>query len=292
MKDYVLEVETSQRRCSDVILQDGPQKVLQELKGPRDRFIKFTIYPRINRNLMTLNTLWRVTIGAVFTVLVYHVLLRVDPIGELLALPATQVKTETDFLRSVVGSIRGTMSSPNLVQLIYLAVSAWVTEWLCDQVDSSIEETFRVIPELGIQTETILIRRSLTKLYLRIVLAAVRTVVDRLFRRASEPQSQESEMRDKERRELASSCSTLGSLDKALARGDRVVLCREFVAMEYVRDVTINEGFIGFQVIFYLAAVVSDSPDGKVRLLMLFPKLLPRRRLLEAVWRRSRRYLE
>lgn len=54
-----------------------------------------------------------------------------------------------------------------------------------------------------------------------------------------------------------------------------------FIPTEKIRDVLINEAFRGFEVRYYLIVVV----EGEEEVVVLFPGLLPRRRIVEAVWR-------
>lgn len=54
-----------------------------------------------------------------------------------------------------------------------------------------------------------------------------------------------------------------------------------FIPTEKIRDVLINEAFRGFAVRYYLVVVV----DGEEDVVVVFPRLLPRRRIVEAVWR-------
>lgn len=54
-----------------------------------------------------------------------------------------------------------------------------------------------------------------------------------------------------------------------------------FIPTEKIRDVLINEAFRGFAVRYYLVVVV----DGEGEVVVVFPRLLPRRRVVEAVWR-------
>ncbi|KAL8365653.1 hypothetical protein RB595_004455 [Gaeumannomyces hyphopodioides] len=56
---------------------------------------------------------------------------------------------------------------------------------------------------------------------------------------------------------------------------------RRFIPVDKVRDVLINEAFLGFEVRYYLVIVV----EGEGELVVVFPRLLPRRRTVEAVWR-------
>ncbi|KAF8537892.1 GPI-GlcNAc transferase complex, PIG-H component-domain-containing protein [Trichophaea hybrida] len=57
-----------------------------------------------------------------------------------------------------------------------------------------------------------------------------------------------------------------------------------FIPTEKVRDVVVNEGFWGMEVRFYLAVVV----EGEKELVVVFPTLLPGRRICEQVWRGAR----
>lgn len=54
-----------------------------------------------------------------------------------------------------------------------------------------------------------------------------------------------------------------------------------FIPTEKIRDVLINEAFRGFEVRYYLVVVVEGEED----VVVLFPGLLPRRKIVEAVWR-------
>ncbi|KAK1761386.1 putative GPI-GlcNAc transferase complex [Echria macrotheca] len=54
-----------------------------------------------------------------------------------------------------------------------------------------------------------------------------------------------------------------------------------FIPTEKIRDVLINEAFRGFEVRYYLIVVV----EGEEEVVVVFPRLLPRRKIVEAVWR-------
>ncbi|PWY80377.1 phosphatidylinositol N-acetylglucosaminyltransferase [Aspergillus sclerotioniger CBS 115572] len=54
-----------------------------------------------------------------------------------------------------------------------------------------------------------------------------------------------------------------------------------------IQDIVIHEAFKGFEVRFYLAVIV----EGESEVVVVFPKLLPNRQILEEVWRGSRRCL-
>ncbi|KAI1108662.1 hypothetical protein F5Y14DRAFT_435392 [Nemania sp. NC0429] len=60
-----------------------------------------------------------------------------------------------------------------------------------------------------------------------------------------------------------------------------------FIPTRKIRDVLVNEAFRGFEVRHYLAVVVDGEPD----VVVVFPGLLPRRPVVEAVWRGVRECL-
>lgn len=60
-----------------------------------------------------------------------------------------------------------------------------------------------------------------------------------------------------------------------------------FIPTTSIQDVFIYEAFKGFEIRFYLAVVVKGEQD----VVVVFPRLLPRRGVLEEVWRGVRRCL-
>ncbi|KAL5612091.1 uncharacterized protein BROUX77_002247 [Berkeleyomyces rouxiae] len=54
-----------------------------------------------------------------------------------------------------------------------------------------------------------------------------------------------------------------------------------FIPTEKIQDVLVNEGFLGFEVRFYLLIVV----DGEDDVVVVFPKLLPGKDVVTTVWR-------
>ncbi|KAF3935903.1 hypothetical protein ABW20_dc0104965 [Dactylellina cionopaga] len=61
-----------------------------------------------------------------------------------------------------------------------------------------------------------------------------------------------------------------------------------FIPTSTIQDIFIHEGFVGFEVRFYLAIVVREENE----VVVVFPKLLPKREILENVWRGSRSLYE
>lgn len=60
-----------------------------------------------------------------------------------------------------------------------------------------------------------------------------------------------------------------------------------FIPTEKIQDILVNEAFRGFEVRYYLVVVVEGEDD----LVVVFPNLLPRRKIVEEVWRGVRRCL-
>ncbi|KAM0429020.1 hypothetical protein ACHAPT_006824 [Fusarium lateritium] len=60
-----------------------------------------------------------------------------------------------------------------------------------------------------------------------------------------------------------------------------------FIPTEKIQDILVNEAFLGFEVRYYLVVVVEGEED----VVVVFPGLLPRRKIVEEVWRGVRRCL-
>lgn len=57
-----------------------------------------------------------------------------------------------------------------------------------------------------------------------------------------------------------------------------------FIPTEKIQDILVNEAFRGFEVRYYLVVVVEGEDD----VVVVFPRLLPRRMIVEKVWRGAR----
>lgn len=57
-----------------------------------------------------------------------------------------------------------------------------------------------------------------------------------------------------------------------------------FIPTEKIQDIFVNEAFRGFEVRYYLVVVVAGEDD----VVVVFPRLLPRRHIVEKVWRGAR----
>ncbi|KAF7505924.1 hypothetical protein GJ744_012459 [Endocarpon pusillum] len=60
-----------------------------------------------------------------------------------------------------------------------------------------------------------------------------------------------------------------------------------FIPTTQIQDIVIHEAFKGLEVRFYLAIIV----EGATEVVVVFPQLLPRRQILEEVWRGARKCL-
>ncbi|PGH07187.1 phosphatidylinositol glycan, class H [Blastomyces parvus] len=60
-----------------------------------------------------------------------------------------------------------------------------------------------------------------------------------------------------------------------------------FIPTTQIQDIVIHEAFKGFEVKFYLAIIV----EGESNVVVVFPNLLPRRPILEDVWKGARKCL-
>ncbi|ATY60862.1 phosphatidylinositol N-acetylglucosaminyltransferase [Cordyceps militaris CM01] len=79
----------------------------------------------------------------------------------------------------------------------------------------------------------------------------------------------------------------LGVQTRESAPGYFARAATRFIPTEKIRDILVNEAFRGFEVRYYLVVVV----DGEEDLVVVFPGLLPPRRIVEAVWRGARECL-
>lgn len=61
----------------------------------------------------------------------------------------------------------------------------------------------------------------------------------------------------------------------------------QFIPTQKIQDLLINEAFRGFEVRYYLVVIV----EGEKEVVVVFPKTLPRRRVVEEVWRGGRQCL-
>ncbi|KAA6408161.1 MAG: phosphatidylinositol N-acetylglucosaminyltransferase [Lasallia pustulata] len=80
---------------------------------------------------------------------------------------------------------------------------------------------------------------------------------------------------------------TLSSLGIQTSTSSRTYLSSattRFIPTSQIRDIVIHEAFRGYEVRFYLAVVV----EGEGEVVVVFPNLLPNRKIVEEVWRGAR----
>ncbi len=361
-KDYILEIESSETECPKIVYQQSQRQGRWLGKQPKkekndsiEKYVRFTVKKTQPISVLNLGMVGKLVTGIVLTVLLFHTLSEVDPARKIIDIiyrvfkvtpgvsainVAGEDSMKRSFIRGVMRSLekigvtryrKGESRCPSILDLVYFIGAAKFTDWIFWQVDNDIEESILIIPGLGVQCESVILKRSLAVLGLRLALALVKMIVDKAAGAISLLQGKlQSRLLKKEQtgraRELSISrkqMDRLLSLEKALAKCDRMVLSREFIPMEYVKDLIINEGFVKFQVMFYLALITKsgtdrgvksgepsdnagiesgDQSDGlgiqpagngeALKMMVVFPHLLPRRKLLETVWRRSRRFIE
>lgn len=81
-----------------------------------------------------------------------------------------------------------------------------------------------------------------------------------------------------------SSSSTITAFFCRFLRGFASTRRTRFIPTSLVQDIFIHEGFRGFEVKFYLVVVVRGEED----VVVVFPDTLPKRKVLEQVWRGAR----
>ena len=77
---------------------------------------------------------------------------------------------------------------------------------------------------------------------------------------------------------------TLGIQTSTLSASYLLPSSTRFIPTSQIRDIFIHEAFLGFEVRYYLAVVV----EGEGEVVVVFPKLLPGRAVVEEVWRGAR----
>lgn len=77
---------------------------------------------------------------------------------------------------------------------------------------------------------------------------------------------------------------TLGIQTSTLSAWYLLPSSTRFIPTSQIRDIFIHEAFLGFEVRYYLAVVV----EGEGEVVVVFPKLLPGRAVVEEVWRGAR----
>lgn len=165
-----------------------------------------------------------------------------------------------------------------LVSLIYLGISVFIVNEIYWRTNYSVEENLIIIRHVGIQIESILKRENIVGVFRR-VLRKVLGVNGGVSGPGSDA-----------RPDAEGPGDANGSQDDI----ESVVLSQHFIEMEKVVDLVINEGFLGCTVVYYLCVLVRMEPQHTrptTKLYVVFEQILPRRAILETVYRRARDYL-
>lgn len=171
----------------------------------------------------------------------------------------------------------------DLISLVYLSISVMVINELYWRVYHEIEESLTIIPYLGVQTESILKKQNIWQVMKGVIgINKINSMYDNYNNNNNSNNTNEDE-------------------------DDGIIINKQFVPIEYVKDIVINEGFKGFEVIFYMTMIMEegvvintkeeeeeeeDEKERNLKMIVIFPNLLPRRAILETVYRKSREYLK
>lgn len=287
MNEYLLEIRTSgggrrpsgakaRARAETETDTDGERGRGRRRRHRRGRYVKFHVKQRpFGGSFVTAVGKLACALGAVG--FLWMVLLRVDVLGgvvQMLAPPLGDARvTLDDHMRALalVLTHKGGDLARDALTLTYLALAVAVVNELYWNLDHRVEESLLIVPGLGVQLESVIYKRTLSGL-LWTVWRYVAVVGG-----ASKPD-----------------------------QGRALVLSRQFFPMEEVKDIVINEGFVGSSVLYYMVVAVArasaGTPSGAaagaaasqkgLQLCVVFPMLRPRREVLETVYRTSRDYLE
>jgi hypothetical protein len=153
--------------------------------------------------------------------------------------------------------------SEEVIAVGYLVISVFCVNELYWRINYEVEESLLIIPGVGVQCETLMVKASVLVIFQRCL------------------------------RQISCLLGMKGRTSRGLyaATCCKEVVQRVLVPMEAVEDIVINEGFVGTSVVFYLCVVVRDAKSKGLRLECVFPVVRPRRAVLERVWRQSRPYL-
>ncbi|KAG7753975.1 hypothetical protein KL930_003297 [Ogataea haglerorum] len=245
-KDYVLEVRSSDAKCPEVIYQDDRKRTkstdASEIKP--QKYMKFSVRSARQHD----GTLALVMQLVLLAAAVYALYIAICN-GQMLETILRSVQPEKPRWDGV-WTLR-------TVRTLVCLFCYQVVNWGYGSLLAQTEESLIIIPNLGVQSESYLVRKSGSALVL-LLLSRV-----------------------------------LGKSELSRHGHTAKTLNRQFFPMEDVHDLAIVEGFKNFQVLFYLALVVRECPQNdRLQMVVIFPNLLPRKKLLQAVWRRSRAYLD
>lgn len=319
-----------------------------------DKYIKFTVKrSNYHKGEEIFNRISKFMIIFLSIAVIRHVLSKVDPIGkciggeiklkeinEFIIKKYYKIIKNEDNLKSIekirynnynsiliiidkiisgLGINREENLIKDLISLIYFGISVYIINEIYWRVYHEIEESLIIIPHLGVQTESILIKENIWQVLKNIL------GLDKIFNNNNSNNSNNG--------------NTIVRNEDTNKNKEGIIINKQFICMDYVKDIVINEGFKGFEVIFYMTLIMEEgviinkegdkfdnkkkhlnndinssnndyddvdynyndennnntnnsSRKPKLKMIVVFPNLLPRRAILETVFRKSREYLK
>lgn len=257
MNEYLLEIRTSNgERCPG---HDRPHS--RGLR--RAKYIKFHVKQRPFRTTFVKSVV-KLACAIASVGFLWGMLFKVDPLVGVLKLcfgyeggSYKSLVTVDDYLRalSMVITHKGVELIHDGFIFGYMVTAMVIVNELYWNLNHRVEESLLIVPNLGVQMESVIYKRTLSGLVWTI-------------------------------------CKYMAVVDPGNKNdnGTMVVLNKQFYPIENVKDIVINEGFVGTNVMFYMGVIVKDHM-GDLQVRVVFPMLRPRREILESVYRSSRGYL-
>ncbi|ODQ47529.1 hypothetical protein PICMEDRAFT_114653 [Pichia membranifaciens NRRL Y-2026] len=135
----------------------------------------------------------------------------------------------------------------DLISLFYLGISVFVINEIYWRIYHEIEESLIIIPHLGVQAESILIKENIWQV-LKSVLGLRRLLFNMNPGLAHVPATG-----------AAPAAASAAAPVPPCSKEKGVVINKQFVPMDYVKDIVINEGFKGFEVVFYMTLIMEEG---------------------------------
>ena len=129
----------------------------------------------------------------------------------------------------------------DLISMFYLGISVFVINEIYWRIYHEIEESLIIIPHLGVQAESILIKENIWQV-LKSVLGLRRLLFNMNPGLTNAP-----------------TAATASAPVPSCSKEKGVVINKQFVPMDYVKDIVINEGFKGFEVVFYMTLIMEEG---------------------------------
>lgn len=216
-----------------------------------DKYIKFTVKMSNlgNDEGFLINAMFKCFIIFLSVGLFWHVLNQVDAVGKLGKSSLIRLKILEDNDNQ--------KRLIEILRIIYLSISVYVVNEIYWRTNYNIEESLIIIRDVGVQLESVLVTENIIEVFKRVLLRVL----------------------------------CMGDIGRSgkRNRGNRMVMKQEFVPMDRVINIVINEGFCGLRVVTYMVVVVKSENGSE--LLVAFENLMPRVSILQTLYRKSREFL-